>query len=315
MSLGYTQSLYLLPFDHRGSFQTGPFGWKGPLTEAQTRQVTAAKQVVYAGFEAAVVGGLPKERAAILLDEQFGSEILHDAVRHGYAIAVPAERSGQDEFELEYGEDFAAHIEAVDPTFCKVLVRYNGGGDAALNARQAARLQRFSEYLRRRGRKFMFELLVPPTPTQLDRVNGDRTAYDHRIRPALMTQVIRELQNNGVEPDVWKVEGLYDREDCAAIVESARRDGRRDVSCIVLGRGASGEQVADWLRTAATDPGFIGFAVGRTTFWHALVAWRDNRMTKDAAAAEIAAKYRRWVDVFEAARRAPSAPSGESRAR
>jgi myo-inositol catabolism protein IolC len=95
-------------------------------------------------------------------------------------------------------------------------------------------------------------------------------------------------------------------------LESARRDGRRDVSCIVLGRGASGEQVADWLRTAATD--FIGFAVGRTTFWHALVAWRDNRMTKDAAAAEIAARYRRWVDVFEAARGAPSAPSGESRA-
>jgi myo-inositol catabolism protein IolC len=302
MSLGYTRPLYLLPFDHRGSFQTGLFGWKGPLTEAQTRQVAAAKQVVYAGFEAAVAGGLPKDRAAILLDEQFGSEILRDAVRRGYTIAVPAERSGQDEFEFEYGEDFAA------------LVRYNAGGDATLNARQAARLQRLSEYLSRRRRKFMFELLVPSTPTQLDRVKGDRREYDHRLRPALMTHVIRELQDKGVEPDVWKVEGLYDREDCAAIVESARRDGRRDVSCIVLGRGASGAQVADWLRTAATEPGFIGFAVGRTTFWEALVAWRDNRTTKDAAAAEIAARYRRWADVFEAARGASSAPSGEGRA-
>jgi len=314
MSLGYVDPLYMLPFDHRASFEKGLFGWQVPLSPAQTAEVAAAKQVVYAGFRAAVTGGVPKDRAAILVDEQFGAAILRDAARRGYITAAPAEKSGQDEFDFEYGAEFAAHIEAVDPTFCKVLVRYNPGGDAALDARQAGRLRRLSEYLRQRNRKFMFELLVPPEPAQLDHVRGDRRAYDREVRSVLMVQAIRELQETGVEPDVWKIEGLYRREDCVMVVETARRDGRRNVGCIVLGRGADDEQVAEWLQTAATVPGFIGFAVGRTTFWDALVAWRDKQVTEDTAAARIAATYRRWVDMFENARASSSQRGGERRA-
>ena len=74
--------------------------------------------------------------------------------------ACPAEKSGQEEFDFEYGEEFARHIEAFSPTFCKVLVRYNPEGDRALNQRQTARLKRLSDYLHGSGRLFMFELLV-----------------------------------------------------------------------------------------------------------------------------------------------------------
>src|SRR5436309_11602941 len=148
MSLGYVDPLYMLPFDHRASFEKGLFGWQVPLSPAQTAEVAAAKQVVYAGFRAAVTGGVPKDRAAILVDEQFGAAILRDAARRGYITAAPAEKSGQDEFDFEYGEDFAKHIEAFNPTFCKVLVRYNPEGEKAMNQRQTARLKRLSEYLR-----------------------------------------------------------------------------------------------------------------------------------------------------------------------
>jgi 5-dehydro-2-deoxygluconokinase len=302
MTLGYNQPLYILPFDHRGSFQTGMFGWKGALSPEQTAQIAAAKQVIYDGLKAAVAAGVAKEHAGILVDEQFGAAILRDAVRSGYITCAPAEKSGQEEFDFEYGEDFAEHIEAFNPTFCKVLVRYNPEGDRDMNARQAARLQCLSDYLHAHDRKYMFELLVPATPGQLQQLGGDRKRYDLERRPALMVRAIRELQEAGVEPDLWKIEGLDRREDCAAVAETARRDGRVEVGCIVLGRGEDAAHVHTWLSTAAGVPGFIGFAVGRTTFWDPLVAWKDQKIAREAAVAEIARRYRQWVDVFERAR-------------
>jgi 5-dehydro-2-deoxygluconokinase len=301
MTLGYNNPLYVLPFDHRGSFQTGMFGWKGTLSPEQTAQIAAAKEVIYDGFKAAVAAGVAKERAGILVDEQFGAAILQDAAKQGYITAVTAEKSGQDEFDFEYGEDFAPHIEAFNPTFCKVLVRYNPEGDKDMNARQAGRLRQLSDYLHRTNRQYMFELLVPATPEQLQQVGGDRKDYDRERRPALMVSAIRELQEAGVEPDVWKLEGLDRREDCVRVSEMARRDGRTEVGCIILGRGEDEAHVHSWLTTAAGVPGFIGFAVGRTTFWDPLIAWREQKSSREVAVAEIARRYGQWVDVFEKA--------------
>jgi myo-inositol catabolism protein IolC len=298
MTLGYNKPLYILPFDHRGSFQTGMFGWKGALSPEQTAQIAAAKQVIYDGFKAAVAAGVAKERAGILVDEQFGAAILKDAAKHGYVTAAPAEKSGQDEFDFEYGDDFGRHIEAFNLTFCKVLVRFNPEGDMDMNARQTRRLRQLSEYLHHADRKYMFELLVPATPEQLQLVGGDRKRYDLEQRPALMVRAIRELQEAGVEPDIWKIEGLDHREDCVRVAEIARRDGRGDVGCIVLGRGEDEAHVHTWLTTAADVPGFIGFAVGRTTFWDPLIAWREQKISRETASAEIARRYRQWVDVF-----------------
>src|SRR6202041_1643871 len=162
-SLGFDKPLYILPFDHRGSFQKKMFGWDGELSLQQTGEIAAAKRVIYDAFTDAVRAGVPRDKAGILVDEQFGATILRDAAAAGYATCCPAEKSGQDEFDFEYDEDFADHIEAFDPTFCKVLVRYNPEGDRTLNKRQAARLKRLSDFLAGHGRsRFMFELLVPP---------------------------------------------------------------------------------------------------------------------------------------------------------
>ena len=209
MPRGYDRPLYIQPFDHRGSFQSGLFGWKPPLSDAQTAEIAGAKQIIYDGFRAALAGGAPAEKAGILVDEQFGAAILRDAKAKGIATACPAEKSGQDEFDFEYGEDFARHIEAFDPTFCKVLVRYNPEGDRSLNQQQAGRLKRLSDYLAGAKRShFMFELLVPAEKAQLDALKGDKRAYDLQVRPRLMVEAIRELQKAGVEPDLWKIEGL-----------------------------------------------------------------------------------------------------------
>jgi myo-inositol catabolism protein IolC len=301
---GFDQPLYILPFDHRGSFQKKMFGWDGALSPQQTQEIAAAKRVIYDAFIEAVRAGIPKEKAGILVDEQFGAAILRDANADGFSTSCPAEKSGQDEFDFEYGEDFQAHIEAFQPTFCKVLVRYNPQSDQDLNRRQAARLRRLSEYLRsdESRSRFMFEILVPAEKAQLERFHGDKKAYDLELRPRLMAETIEQLQDAGVEPDVWKIEGLERQEDCERVVAAARRGGRQRVGCIILGRGENDQKVRDWLRTAATVDGFIGFAVGRTSFWDPLVQMRAKQITREAAVAEIARRYREFVDIFENAR-------------
>ena len=304
-TLGYDKPLYILPFDHRGSFQTKLFGWPGMLSPEQTAEIAASKRVIYDGFQAALKMGVSEQKAGILVDEQFGSAILKDARANGYTTACPAEKSGQEEFDFEYGEDFAIHIEAFKPTFCKVLVRYNAEADPALNARQAARLKRLSDYLHEKSESlFMFELLVPPEKAQLARVEGDKKAYDLELRPGLMAEAIERLQDAGVEPDVWKIEGLDRRKDCETLVKAARRGGRDKVGCIILGRGEDDQKVREWLATASGIPGFIGFAVGRTSFWNALVDLRAKKIARNAAVKDIARRYVHFVGIFEEQARA-----------
>jgi 5-dehydro-2-deoxygluconokinase len=299
-SIGFDKPLYILPFDHRGSFQTQMFGWKGTITAEQTEQIASTKRVIYDGFKAAIAAGVPKDKAGILVDEQFGAAILRDASAEGYSTSCPAEKSGQDEFDFEHGADFAAHIEACRPTFSKVLVRYNPEGDEALNQRQSARLKRLSDYLHRSSKSmFMFELLVPPTQAQLQQLKGDKGAYDREFRPQLMVAAIRQLQNAQVEPDVWKIEGLDRTEDCAKVVAAARRGGRSRAGCIILGRGEDDFKVREWLTTAAKVPGFIGFAVGRTVFWEPLVKFQKKTITRERAVAAVAKRYRSFVEIFE----------------
>jgi myo-inositol catabolism protein IolC len=302
MDIGYDKPLYILPFDHRASFEKGLFGFSPPLSGEQTATVAASKQVVYEGLKAAMAQGVPREAAGILVDEQFGAAILRDARAQGYITAAPVEKSGQNEFNFEYGDTWREHIAEFKPTFIKALVRYNPEDDEAMNRRQAARLKDLGEYAHSQGQKFMFELLVPMTKEQSDRLEGDQHLYDHDLRPSLMISAIKELQGLGVEPDVWKIEGLDRRDDAAAVAAAAQRDGRGKVGCILLGRGSNEAGIIAWLKAAAPLPAFIGFAVGRTSFWDALSGLRDKKISRDQAVADIAARYVKWVHTFEEAR-------------
>ncbi len=300
MAIGFDKPLYILPFDHRVSFQIHVFGWKGPLTPEQTNQIVAAKQVIFEGFQAAVVSGVPRDKAAILVDEQFGASILTAASKLGYLTCCPAERSGPGEFDFEFGEEFAEHIEASRSTFCKVQVAYNPEGDAALNVRQSSRLRRLSEYLDRQKRsRFMVELMVPPLKSQLEQFKGDAEAYDAELRPQLVVQAIEELQDVMVDPDIWIIKGLGSCDDYQKIVAAARRKGRARVGCIVQGRGVDDLKLRHWVKTASCVPGFIGFSVGGMCFWEPLTAWRHGIITRDGAIAVIARRYRRLTDIFE----------------
>ena len=299
MALGYSGDLYILAFDHRGSFQKKMFGIQGEPTAEESETIADAKRVIFEGFLTALGEGAPRDTSGLLVDEQFGADVAKEAHKEGLLLAMPVEKSGQDEFDFDHGDDFGAHIEEFDPAFSKVLVRYNPEDDQAMNRRQSERLKRLSDWLHDNGRKFLFELLVPGTEDQMQQVGGDSDRYDQEVRPKLMLAAIRELLAQGIEPDIWKIEGLDKREDCEAISELVRSDGRSGVVCVVLGRGANDAAVDHWLRQGAGVPGYVGFAIGRTIWWDALKGYLSGDLSREDAAAQISSNYRRFIATYQ----------------
>jgi myo-inositol catabolism protein IolC len=303
MALGYEGELYILAFDHRGSFQKKMLGIEGTPSPEDAERISDAKSVIFEGFLRALEDGAPRQAAGMLVDEQFGADLARRGKKEGVQVAMPVEKSGQDEFDFEFGEDFGAHIEEFDPNLSKVLVRYNPEADREMNARQLVRLKKLSDWLHERDRKFLFELLVPAEESQLQQVGGDEDRYDKEIRPGLMMQAIRDIQAGGVEPDIWKIEGIDRREECEAIAEVARQDGRENVACVVLGRGADDDAVIHWLKQGAGVPGYVGFAIGRTIWSDPLKAYVEGEKSRDQAAAGISENYRRMIDVYTSSSR------------
>jgi myo-inositol catabolism protein IolC len=285
------KELLILAFDHRASFLEKMFGIKGRQpTPEEKKQIEEYKKMIFEGFELAIKTKVPKEIAGLLVDEEFGAAVLRDAKKDHLTFAMPVEKSGQDEFDFDYGADFAKHIEEFDPTFVKVLVRYNPEGDATSNKRQLQRLKKLSDYLTKTNRPFLFELIVPATAAQLAKLGGAKEKYDQELRPKLMVGSIKEIQDAGVEPSIWKLEGVDKPESAKAVVKQAQVGGRK-VGVITLGRGESKEKVQEWLKVGAKIPGVIGFAVGRTIFWDPLADHKAGKQNRKDAVIRIAENY------------------------
>src|SRR5256885_1991330 len=309
MALGYDGGkLFILAFDHRGSFQKKMFGIEGDPTEEQTQTISDAKRLIYEGLIKATERGAPAEAIGCLVDEQFGGTFAPEAKERGFKLAMPVEKSGQNEFDFEYGDAFGDHIEKFDPDFSKVLVRYNPDDDPEMNKRQLGRLKELADWLHEHDRKFLFELLVPATDAQLEQAGGDTDRYDAELRPELMRRAIDDIQNFGIEVDIWKIEGVDERSDAEMLVKQTRSgEGREGVVCVLLGRGASTEKVEHWLQQAATVDGFVGFAIGRSIWWDALKGFLAGNLERDDAAEQIAANYLHFIGVYQDAERAVTA--------
>jgi 5-dehydro-2-deoxygluconokinase len=301
LATGYQGRLFILAFDHRGSFQKKWFGIEGEPTDEESVRIADGKQLIFEGLERAVSGGAEPATAGGLVDEQFGApnEIPQRIRAAGAKLAMPVEKSGQEEFDFEYGVEFGDHIERFEPDFTKVLVRYNPDGDAEMNRRQAGRLRELSEWLAGRKQKFLFELLVPATDEQLASVDGSSERYDAELRPDLMVRAIAEIQAAGVESDVWKIEGLGRSEDCRRVVAQCRSGGRDGVVCVVLGRGADSDRVDSWLETAAPVDGYVGFAIGRSIWGDPLAAFLSGELAREGAAGQIADNFLHFLGVYE----------------
>lgn len=298
-ALGYKKPLYILAFDHRSTFAVELFNLKSvkDLNEEQVRLIKEFKMLIYKGFKDAVEKLIPTDYAAILCDEEFGEEVLFDAKENGYITILTIEKSGQEEFDFEY-KDFEKHIEKFKPDFAKVLIKYNPKDDEDLKKRQQEKLKTLSDYCRKNNLKFLLEVLVLPKKEQLEIVQGSREEYDTKLRPELTAEVIRTLQAKGVEPDIWKLEGMESAGDYSGVIKEVKSGGRENVGVVILGRGAGEEKVEDWLSVGSKVEGVIGFAVGRTIFWDSIEKFYKGQIGKAEVIQTVSERFMDLYNIF-----------------
>lgn len=291
-------NLWTLAFDHRSSLRRSFFGITGEATDADHERARAAKLLIFDGVVRAIERGIPSGEPAILVDEEYGAEVIDRARSIGVTTAVPVEASGQGVLQFQHGDEgFGPALERLDPAYAKVLVRYNPDHDTDDKAVQLRRLSLLQRWVSDHGRRWMLELLVPPTPGQLERCGDEPDEYDTALRPTLTVRAVTEMVEHGLTPELWKLEGMATSQQYAAVAAACGADQGAS-GCLVLGRGADQQAVDRWLSLAAPVPGFVGFAVGRTLWWNPLRAAVDGDCSRDEAADEIAGNYLRLIDVY-----------------
>ena len=297
---GYSNELYILAFDHRGTLTKGLLGVEGrqPTVDEASR-VSSMKDIIFDGFIEAKNSGISGGDPAILVDETFGLQVQQKAKEMGIKYAAPVEKSGQKVFDFEYGDTFGEKIIEVDADFIKILVRWNPNDDIETREVQGKRIKILSDWIEENERKFLLEFLVPATDEQLESVDGDQSRYDSEIRPKLAVQVVEEMREKGADPDIWKIEGLDTKEDCEKVATSIKDGGREDVIAVVLGRGANDEKVNQWLRAGSSVDGYKGFAIGRSIFWNSLKGWHEDQKSREEAVSEIAESYLSFISVYQ----------------
>jgi len=279
--------LFIMAMDHRESFGKTLFDVKDDNPDdAQLAAMESAKQLIFEGLREAVPR-LASGRPGVLVDERYGQGVI-DEVAAGetpVVLAVPVEASGHDWFTLEWAGQWLSHVERIRPGYAKVLVRDNPDFDAARRERQFGQLARVSAGLAKIGVPLLYELLVPATDAQ---AGQDAGAYDRDIRPGLVVQVIAGNQARGVEPALWKVEGLETVEAARQVAGQAKAGGRL-ADLIVLGRDAPAGRLGHWLEVASQVPAFAGFAIGRS-IWEDIV--REHQLSDhgDTAAGDARSK-------------------------
>ena len=297
---GYSQDLYILAFDHRGTITKGLLGVEGrEPTQDEANKVSEMKQIIFDGFLKANEYGITGGDPAILVDETFGLEVQQKAKEMNIKFAAPVEKSGQKVFDFEYGDQFGEKINEVGADFVKILVRWNPDDEEEIRETQGNRIKELSDWLTENDKKFLLEFLVPATEEQLASVENDQARYDSEIRPKLAVKVVEEMRERGADPDIWKIEGLDTPEDCEKVAQAIRTGDREGVIAVVLGRGASDEKVNEWLRAGSSVEGYKGFAIGRSIFWDALKGFHEGEKSREEAVEEIAQSYLGFLSVYQ----------------
>jgi len=293
--------LLILAMDHRDSLLRDLYKIDGIPTSEEITRISGHKALVFDGLLQAIESGVDASRVGVLVDERYGAAVAVRAREAGIDLAMPIERSGEPLFLLEYGtfgdKEWMRHVERFAPDQVKVLVRDNP--QASSNRMlQFDRLITVSQVLRASGRSFLIELLVPATPTQRESVGSDALRYDRELRAGLTVQVIEQMQDDGIEPDIWKVEGLETESDARAVISAAQRDGRSEVCCIVLGRDAPEQRLDQWLAVASAVEGFRGFAIGRSIWEKPLADHLAGTASEDELVHRVAANYTHFVQTW-----------------
>jgi 5-dehydro-2-deoxygluconokinase len=278
----HPQRVYMLAADHRWQWEEFCDARSIPRTRIAGVKRLALDAFLIARDRVAAVG----EFGALLIDEQYASAVIADALRAGVTVGTPAEKAGA--FPLAWSSDpFSA---ALTGAFVKVLVRYRPDDEEAIRAGQWEKLDALQTWCRDAGKPLVIEVLVPRRQEAEDE-------FEASGRPAMLAGFIGDAYRRGLTPAFWKIEGTLAPEgartiDTAIAAHPACRQ-------IILGKAADLGTIDRWFAAAAASTTAVGFAIGRSVFWEPSAAFLSGATTAEQASADICKNYVRLVAAWD----------------
>lgn len=278
------QELFILPFDHRSSFLKDILNLSQKPNKKEREETKELKKIIFEGFFSIASKEKDKNKFGILVDEEYGEEILNKAGKEKFTICLPVEKSGKEELTLEYGKKFKEHVNKFNPDFVKVLIRYNPL-NLKTNKKQLEVLSEINELSKKYN--IILELLVPPTEKEKSLKN-----YDKEIRVERTIDAIKEIKKV-LKVNIWKLEG-FEKKQWEKIINTIPKESK----IIFLGRGQDKKKVIRWLKAAAPFKEIIGFAIGRTIFLETLKKYHKGEISKEKAVKNISANFNNFVKLW-----------------
>jgi 5-dehydro-2-deoxygluconokinase len=272
----------MLASDHRWQWQE----WCDKNSVARDRIAEVKGLVLDAFLQARERSHEVRQYGALLLDNQYASAAMADAMGRGIPVGAPVEKAGV--FPLEWERE-PFHAMSRGNSFVKVLVRYRPEWPEADREGQWAKLLELQAWCRGEHIPLLVEIIIM-------KAGEDEHEFEHHGRPTMLAGLIREAYSRGLVPAIWKIEGTASR-DGAVQVDAAIRE-RPEPRQLILGKGAGPEAIASWFDAAAGLPSTAGFAIGRSVFMEPgsdyLLGRRSASETRDAIAERYLAFVNGW---------------------
>ncbi|MDD3292496.1 MAG: DUF2090 domain-containing protein [Candidatus Pacebacteria bacterium] len=257
--------LFILPFDHRSSFIKNVLNLENKPDKKQKQIISNLKEIIFYGF---LDFAKNKNNFGILIDEEYGTNVIKKAKELNTLISVSVEKSGKQEFEFEYGDRFKEHIKKVDPDFVKILVRYDITQN---NKKQLSKFEKLNTFCKENNYKIIFELLVK----------------DHKKTDKAIEEIKQAIQ-----PDIWKLEG---DNNWLKVIPVINKNSR----IIMLGRGENVKMIEKWIKNATPHKKIIGFAIGRTIFLKTIKDYYNKKIEKEKAIKQISENFKYFVNLWK----------------
>ena len=272
--------LQVLAFDHRTQFEDSCKQHNQP-----TSRITEFKSLVFEGFKK-VATERPDLPLALLVDPQYGADILQDSAYAFYSVGAPIEQAGSYPVEWLCGEELHEHLlSRPSEWFIKVLWHYHTDLPAAEKERQLIQLKRLEEICQLLDRRLMLELILPAHLSQ------DGNA---------MAAAIDEVYEAQITPFWWKIMALDTKMEWQHVTAALDRHDS-EAGIIVLGKNAPLETFPAWFKTLRSTPHTCGFAIGRSIFWKPWESFVSGSMAPDEIPSIIEKNYVAVLEMWEAA--------------
>lgn len=276
-------STFILPFDHRSGLAREIMHTTYPFSPADRARAQELKDIIYEAFLKVSETSRPTDTLGILVDEETGSRVLHDAHRRGILNILTLESSGEPALRLQYGEQSSQRIRMLGSSLGKVLLRFEKKPEK--NDRQLATLQSLHAQLTRAGQRVLIELLSSGT---------------EETREDFLVHTIGIANDMGIIPEFWKVESLPTQEAWQRL----RKVVHSSSGILLLGRGEDRTHVEQAVKIAASSTcngkkSVDGFAIGRTLFADALREVVEGKKKRAEAVHAIADTFQAFITLWK----------------